>query len=184
VFGDLLSGEECDSLVELARAKLRRSPTIDNWSGGDEVTEGRTSEGMSFAPGENDVVKRIEGRIAELVNWPVDRGEGLQVLRYGPGAEYRPHHDYFDPTVPGAASLLKRGGARVATLVMYLKTSQKGGSTTFPDVGFQVAPIKGNAVFFSYDCPHPTTRTLHGGAPVIEGEKWIATKWLRETTFS
>ena len=24
------------------------------------------------------------------------------------------------------------------------------------------------------------TRTLHGGAPVIEGEKWVATKWLRQ----
>ena len=184
VFGSLLSDEECDSLVELARAKVTRSPTFDNWSGGNEVTEGRTSEGMCFTRGENDLVKRIETRIAELVRWPVERGEGMQVLRYGPGAEYRPHHDYFDPTVPGAASLLQRGGGRVATLVMYLKTSQKGGSTTFPDVGFEVAPIKGNAVFFSYDCPHPMTRTLHGGAPVIEGEKWIATKWLRESVFT
>jgi prolyl 4-hydroxylase len=38
-------------------------------------------------------------------------------------------------------------------------------------------------VFFSYDRPHPATRTLHGGAPVIEGEKWVATKWLRERRF-
>ncbi len=42
---------------------------------------------------------------------------------------------------------------------------------------------KGNAVFFSYDRPHAVTRTLHGGAPVIEGEKWVATKWLREGVF-
>jgi prolyl 4-hydroxylase len=27
------------------------------------------------------------------------------------------------------------------------------------------------------------TRTLHGGAPVLEGEKWVATKWLREGAF-
>lgn len=40
--------------------------------------------------------------------------------------------------------------------------------------------MKGNAVFFSYDRAHPMTRTLHAGAPVVEGEKWIATKWLRE----
>jgi prolyl 4-hydroxylase len=53
----------------------------------------------------------------------------------------------------------------------------------FPDVEFEVEPIKGNAVFFSYDRPHPSTRTLHGGAPVIEGEKWVATKWLRERRF-
>ena len=46
-----------------------------------------------------------------------------------------------------------------------------------------VTPVKGNAVFFSYDRPHPMTRSLHGGAPVIEGEKWVATKWLRERRF-
>ena len=58
-----------------------------------------------------------------------------------------------------------------------------GGSTIFPDVQLDVAPVKGNAVFFSYDRAHPVTRTLHGGAPVVEGEKWVATKWLREGRF-
>ena len=43
----------------------------------------------------------------------------------------------------------------------------------------EVGPIKGNAVFFSYDRPHAATRSLHGGAPVLAGEKWVATKWLR-----
>jgi prolyl 4-hydroxylase len=66
---------------------------------------------------------------------------------------------------------------------MYLNTPARGGGTVFPDVEFEVEPIKGNAVFFSYDRPHSSTRTLHGGAPVIEGEKWVATKWLRERRF-
>jgi len=184
VFGGLLSDAECDSLIELARVRLQRSETVDNSTGGNEVNESRTSQGMFFERGENEVAKRIEARIAELVNWPIDHGEGLQVLRYGPGAEYRPHHDYFDPAQPGSATILKRGGQRVGSLVMYLNTPTQGGGTTFPDVGLEVAPIKGNAVFFSYDRPHPMTRTLHGGAPVIAGEKWVATKWLREGVFS
>ena len=184
VFGGLLSHEECDALIEAARARLQRSETVDNRTGGNEVNESRTSRGMFFERGENDVVKRIEARIAELVNWPVDHGEGLQILHYGPGAEYRPHHDYFDPAQSGSATILKRGGQRVATLVMYLNAPAKGGATTFPDVGLEVAAVKGNAVFFSYDRPHPMTRTLHGGAPVIEGEKWVATKWLREGVFA
>ena len=78
---------------------------------------------------------------------------------------------------------MKRGGQRLASLVMYLNTPLRGGGTTFPDVGFEVMPARGNAVFFSYDRPHPDTRTLHGGAPVLEGEKWVATKWLREGRF-
>lgn len=183
VFGNLLSCEECDELIELARPKLRRSQTVDSWSGGEALSGARTSEGMFFENDADEVVRRIESRIAELVNWPVDRGESMQVLRYACGAQYRPHYDYFDPTVPGAAPMLDRGAQRVATLVMYLNTPAKGGSTSFPDVGFHVAPVRGNAVFFSYDRPHPITRTRHGGAPVIEGEKWIATKWLRARPF-
>ena len=65
----------------------------------------------------------------------------------------------------------------------YLNTPEAGGATVFPDVGLQVAPVRGNAVFFSYDRPDPATRTLHGGAPVSAGEKWVATKWLREGRF-
>lgn len=67
---------------------------------------------------------------------------------------------------------------------MYLNTPARGGGTTFPDVGLEVGAVRGNAVFFSYDRAHPVTKTLHGGAPVVEGEKWVATKWLREGVFT
>lgn len=183
VFGGLLSDEECDGLIALARPRLTRSETVDNSTGGSEVNAARTSDGMFFERGESPLIQRIEQRIAELLNWPLVNGEGLQILHYRPGAEYRPHHDYFDPAHPGSATILKRGGQRVGTLVMYLNTPRAGGATTFPDAGLEVAPIKGNAVFFSYDRPHAVTRTLHGGAPVVEGEKWVATKWLREGVF-
>ena len=183
VFGGLLSDAECDAVVELARPRLARSETVDIDTGGSEVNAARTSDGMFFARGEVGLIDRIERRIAGLLRWPVDHGEGLQVLRYRPGAEYRPHHDYFDPGKPGSVPVLQRGGQRLGTLVMYLRTPDGGGATTFPDVGLEVAPVKGQAVFFSYDRPHPSSRTLHGGAPVLAGEKWVATKWLRERHF-
>jgi prolyl 4-hydroxylase len=180
VFGNLLSHEECEEMVALARSRLARSSVVDIETGADQVHEARTSEGTSFARGVNELCRRIEARIAKLLDWPVENGEGLQILRYGPGAQYEPHYDYFDPARPGFQSILKRGGQRVASLVMYLNTPRSGGCTTFPDTKFEVGAVKGNAVFFSYDRPHPMTRTLHGGAPVAEGEKWVATKWLRE----
>jgi prolyl 4-hydroxylase len=66
---------------------------------------------------------------------------------------------------------------------MYLNTPTRGGATVFPDVKLDVMAQKGYAVFFSYDRPEPGTLTLHGGAPVLEGEKWVATKWLRQGEF-
>ncbi len=183
VMGGFLAHDECDELIELARARLIRSETVHLATGGSEVNAARTSDGMFFTRGENELCQRIEARIAALLQWPVENGEGLQVLRYRPGAQYKPHYDYFDPAQPGTPSILKRGGQRVATVLMYLNTPTRGGATTFPDVHFEASPLKGNAVFFSYDRPHPMTRTLHGGAPVIAGEKWVATKWLREGRF-
>jgi prolyl 4-hydroxylase len=183
VFGGLLTDAECEGLMASSRPRLERSKTVDNATGGDEVNASRTSDGMFFERGETELITRIEARIAALLNWPVSHGEGLQILRYRPGAEYRPHHDYFDPVHPGTAKILERGGQRVGTLVIYLNTPEGGGATTFPDVGLEVAPVRGNAVFFSYDRAHPNTRTLHGGAPVLAGEKWVATKWLRQGVF-
>ena len=184
VFGNLLSDEECDALIAAARVRLARSLTVETKTGGEALNVDRTSEGMFFERGENEVVARVEQRIAKLLNWPLEFGEGLQVLRYAPGAQYRPHYDYFDPAEPGTPTILRRGGQRVATLVMYLQEPTQGGATTFPDVGLEVAPKRGTAVFFSYDRPDPGTRTLHGGAPVLAGEKWVATKWLREREFT
>jgi prolyl 4-hydroxylase len=183
VFGGLLGDAECDEMIALARTRLARSETVQMDTGGSEVNEARTSQGMFFGRGEHALCARLEARIAVLLGWPVENGEGLQVLRYGPGAEYKPHYDYFDPAQAGTPSILKRGGQRVASLVCYLNTPARGGATTFPDVQLEVAAVKGNAVFFSYDRPHPATRTLHGGAPVVEGEKWVATKWVREGRF-
>ena len=183
VFGDLLSETECAELIDLARERLVRSETVEVETGSSTVNEARTSDGMFFDPGEFPVCARVEKRIASLLGWPLENGEGLQILRYGPGAEYKPHYDYFDPAEPGTPTILKRGGQRVASLVCYLNTPAAGGATVFPDAGLDVAPVRGNAVFFSYDRAHPSTRTLHGGAPVTAGEKWVATKWMREGRF-
>jgi prolyl 4-hydroxylase len=183
VLGGLLSPEECDALIDYARPKLARSRTVELATGGEELNDNRTSEGMYFHRGENPVVARIEARIARLVHWPVENGEGIQVLHYRPGTEYKPHFDYFDPAAPGTPTITRRGGQRVGTVVMYLGEPEAGGGTVFPDAKFEVLPRKGNAVFFSYASPDPATGTLHGGQPVLAGEKWIATKWLREREF-
>jgi prolyl 4-hydroxylase len=183
VFANLLSAGECAGLMEEASSRLTRSLTVDVKTGGEELNADRTSEGMFFDRNESALVQRVERRIARLLSWPAIKGEGLQVLRYTAGAQYRPHHDYFDPAEPGTEGILKRGGQRVATLIMYLNEPESGGATVFPKLGLRLPPRRGQAVFFSYASPSPDTLTLHGGEPVLSGEKWIATKWLREREF-
>ena len=92
------------------------------------------------------------------------------------------------PQKPGAYVVTVDGPGKKDTIavhafVMVPASEVKDGLLNGYRIGDYPAPLKGNAVFFSYDRPHPMTRTLHGGAPVVEGEKWVATKWLREGRF-
>lgn len=184
VFHNFLKEEECEWLINTASTRLTRSKTVDNTNGGEQTHSQRTSEGMFFQRGENDLIRRIEERIAKLVRWPVQHGEGLQVLKYGTQGRYDPHFDYFEPDAPANARILSRGGQRVATFLMYLQSPFSGGGTIFPDAGgLEVQARKGDAVFFVYPEPTPEGKTLHGGSPVLSGEKWVATKWLRQGVF-
>jgi len=183
VFGGVLSEDECDQLVAEARPRLSPSTVVEDSTGDAAMHAARVSEGMFFSLGETPLIREIEARLAELVNWPVDRAETLQVLHYHPGGKYEPPNDYFPYRREGTAKVTARGGQRVGTIILYLNTPESGGATEFPEVGLEVVAQKGNAVFFSYARPHASTKTLHGGRPVLCGEKWIATKWLRERPF-
>ena len=177
VLDGLLDEGECAALIDAARPRLDRALTVAE-DGKHQVDERRTSAGMFFKLGETPLVRTIEQRLARLLDLPVEHGEGLQVLHYLPGQEYEPHYDWFDPTQPGFATLTARGGQRVASVVMYLNTPEEGGGTAFPQVGLTVTARTGSAVYFAYETGD--TSSLHAGLPVIRGEKWIATKWLRE----
>ncbi len=185
VFENLLSDAECDRLIALSKPKLKPSTIVENQTGVEKVIGERTSEGMFFQRDENALVSALETRLAKLVNMPAENGEGIQILHYARGAEYRPHYDFFAPENPGSAVHMQQGGQRIATLVVYLNDVAAGGETIFPEINFSVAPRKGSAVFFAYcdDSGKVDRLTLHGGAPVTQGEKWIATKWMRQRRY-
>jgi prolyl 4-hydroxylase len=177
VLDGLLDAGECAALIEAARPRLDRALTVAE-DGKHQVDERRSSTGMFFILGETPLIRSIEQRLAQLLDLPVEHGEGLQVLHYQPGQEYEPHYDWFDPAQPGFAAVTARGGQRIASVVMYLNTPEAGGATGFPNVGLTVTALAGSAVYFAYE--GGDTSSLHAGLPVIRGEKWIATKWLRE----
>lgn len=182
---NVLDAQECDELVRLSAHKLVRSTIVDRESGSAGVIIGRTSEGTWFPLNADAFIARLDRRIAALMNRPIENGEGLQILHYRSGDEYTPHYDYFPPDDAGSASHLAQGGQRVATLIIYLNDVEDGGATVFPKLGLTVGPKKGAAVYFEY-CDsrgQVDPMTLHGGLPVLKGEKWIATKWMRQRRY-
>ena len=185
VLENVLTTAECDELIALSHPKLKRSTIVDHQTGAEEVMALRGSDGTYFLRGANAFVARIEQRVSKLLGVAAENGEGVQILRYGVGAEYQPHYDFFLPESPGSVKHMEKGGQRIATLIIYLNEVEGGGSTIFPELDFEVFPRKGSAVYFSYcDRQQRLDRmTLHGGAPVQRGEKWIATIWYRQRAY-
>jgi len=179
---NFLNEKECDHLIALGEPKLKRSTVVSETSVDGRLDEGRTSRGMFLnGRGMDKLVDRIERRIAKLTKTPVENGESIQILHYDIGAEYQPHFDTFDPDSVGGKDSLARGGQRVATVVMYLNSTEEGGETIFPNLNLAVKAKRGDAVLFYHlkEDGSVDPNAFHGGAPVKKGEKWIATKWIR-----
>lgn len=185
VLDDLLTSDECDELVRLSKVKLQRSTIVDPVTGNNKIIDDRSSYGTFFAPNENAFIAQLDRRIADVMHWPIENGEGLQILNYPVGGEYKTHFDYFPPDDPGSAAHIAKGGQRVSTLVIYLNDVVQGGETIFPAAHLSVVPKKGAAVYFEYcnSLGQVDAKTLHGGTPVVAGEKWIATKWMRQRPY-
>jgi prolyl 4-hydroxylase len=72
------------------------------------------------------------------------------------------------------------------TLIFYLSDVDEGGSTYFPQMKLAIHPKKRAALMFSYMGKDGVLdmRSEHAGMPVIKGDKWIVTKWIREKPIS
>ncbi|KAK9812281.1 hypothetical protein WJX73_009910 [Symbiochloris irregularis] len=198
VLHNFLSPSECDHLIKTAAPSMEKSTVVDNDTGKSVNSKVRTSSGTFLQRGADDIIKKIEARIAQHSKIPVENGEGLQVLHYQASEKYEPHWDYFHDTVN-----IQNGGQRVATMLMYLTDVEAGGETVFPNShekphkddssmqdcarqGVAVKPRRGDALLFYSLQPSGSLdpMSLHTGCPVVHGNKWSATKWMRVHTFA
>ncbi|WMV17477.1 hypothetical protein MTR67_010862, partial [Solanum verrucosum] len=198
IYRNFLTNEECDHFISLAKDSLEKSMVTDLETGESIESEYRTSTGAFLNKAQDEVVANVEARIAAWTFLPEENGEPMQILHYEHGQKYEPHFDYFMDKVNQEI-----GGHRVATVLMYLSDVDKGGETVFPRSeaadsqpkgddwsncakdGYAVKPKKGDALlFFSLHINATTDRlSLHGSCPVIEGEKWSATKWIHVRSY-
>jgi len=185
ILQDVLSAEECTELIALARPRLQPSTVVDPQTGEHTIADYRNSEGMFFGLAETPFIARLDARISELMNCPMQNGEGLQVLHYAPGGHSTPHFDFLIPSNAANSASIQRSGQRVSSLVVYLNDVEGGGETVFPEAGISVTPRRGNAVYFEYanSLQQVDHKSVHAGAPVLAGEKWALTKWMRSRRF-
>ncbi|KAM1047594.1 hypothetical protein ACFX13_027506 [Malus domestica] len=200
VYHNFLTKEECEYLIDLAKPTMHKSSVVDSETGKSRDSRVRTSSGTFLARGRDKIIRNIEKKIANFTFLPVEQGEGLQVLHYEVGQKYEPHFDYFQDDFN-----TKNGGQRIATVLMYLSDVEEGGETVFPAAkgnissvpwwyelsecgkkGLSVKPKMGDALLFWSMRPDASLdpSSLHGGCPVIKGNKWSSTKWIRVSEYS
>lgn len=194
-FPKFASAEQCNNIIKAARARLKPSTLALRKGETEESTKGvRTSSGTFISASEDSTgtLGLIEQKIARATMIPREHGEAFNVLRYEIGQKYASHYDAFNPAEYGPQK-----SQRVASFLLYLSDVEEGGETMFPyengsnmDIGYdyqeciglKVKPRQGDGLLFYSVFTNGTIdpTSLHGSCPVIRGEKWVATKWMRD----
>lgn len=184
VFEDFLRPAETEALIRAAESRLGRALVSDSGAGVESA--GRSGRNCWIPHDIDDTVQRLCDRVAQLVGLPLEHAESLQVLHYGETQKYAPHFDAWDAGTSRGQRCMARGGQRLITCLLYLNEVREGGGTSFPKLDLEVRAIPGRMVLFHNCLPGSTIRhpaSLHGGLPVIAGEKWACNFWFRELPY-
>lgn len=174
LYPSFFSSIECKYLAMVAAPWLEAGRVAEH--GGIQVELIRDADASAISHLTEDMItQRINARIAAATDTEIGWGEPLNVLRYQPGQQYRPHHDGRGPG----------GVTRTMTALIWLNEQFEGGETDFPVLGKRVRGGVGDMLVFRNVLPDGSQddRLLHAGLPVTDGVKWMASRWIRSEDF-
>ncbi|GAB5357410.1 hypothetical protein AAMO2058_000372300 [Amorphochlora amoebiformis] len=166
---NVLNEKQIAHIMEFGRQRVKRS-AVGN-SGDGFFTDTRTSRTAWVRREESKTMEEIFQRFAKVLNLSDDRlqhdknAESLQIVTYGPGQKYSPHHDFSDNGAPPQ---------RFLTLFIYLKPAESEGGTGFPLAfdrrGMKVLPKAGSGVLWYNMLPdgNADEMSLHEGMVRIQ----------------
>jgi len=173
LYPGLFSAAECKYLAVLGTPWLEKAGILDLQGAGRTDEAIRDAHSCSIPNlAEDLVVQAINRCIAKATGTKPGWGEPLNILKYAPGQQYKPHHDGT-----GADNV----SVRRLTALIWLNDQFEGGETDFPRIGVRVRGSVGDMLVFrnvrddgSFD-----ERMIHAGLPVTNGVKWMASRWIR-----
>ncbi|XP_060880426.1 uncharacterized protein LOC132952225 isoform X1 [Metopolophium dirhodum] len=150
-------------------------------AGNDSVVQEQTRSGQVYWINEVDAVEYFDAlntRIESFTGFSTKTAELYQIVNYGLGGHYLPHHD---PFIKGTENLVF--GNRLVTVLFYLTGVQNDGYTAFPMLNIVTPAERGSALVWNnlhMSNGELCYETLHGSCPLLKGNKWIMTRWLYE----
>jgi prolyl 4-hydroxylase len=169
----LFNGPECDYLRRIADPRFEAS-TVNDTQGRAVADPIRTSDGATLHwMIEDPVIHALNRRLAAATGTTWEQGEAIQILRYKPGQQYRPHFDFVRASE----------NQRVLTALVWLNDDYEGGETAFLKTALAVRGRKGDGLIFRNALADRSVDPLseHAGLPVTRGTKFLASRWIRES---
>ena len=179
----LFTPMECNYVINNSN-EFQPSLNYNRKEGKSEKTPIRTSSSFfdmnnKFQFVKQRVFETVRNKFWYLNNFSFQNLENIQIQRYEPGQEYKPHTDFFNK--PNDKVL---DNDRIATAILYLNDNFSGGETYFPNLKLKIQPEQGSLLYFEYKYLYNLNYlTIHQGLPVIEGSKYIMTFWFRHQPY-
>ena len=176
LYEGLFSAAECKYLAVLGTPWLERAAVLglDGQPRMDLVRDADSCSIPNLA--EDLVVQAVNRCIATATGTEPGWGEPLNILKYSPGQQYKPHHD-------GTGS--DNVSIRQLTALIWLNDQFEGGGTDFPKINVTVRGAPGDMLVFRNvrDNGEVDERMIHAGLPVTQGVKWMASRWIRAENY-
>ena len=168
-----LEPEKCQYIIDTYKDRVKRSTVVS--PKGDVEDSARTSHTF-FLPDDDKVIAELREKAATLAGVSADHVEGLQLVRYSKGEQYKFHYDYFDAI---------RDNQRVHTFLVYLNdlAMEDGGATIFKGYNVKVYPRQGRAIWFRNmtESGQLNEKSLHAGEEVqTDTIKYAVNIWVRQ----
>lgn len=176
LYPGLFSAAECRYLMILGTPWLEKA-SILSLEGEAQFDAHRDASSAHIPPVAEDlVVQAVNRTIAQATGTKPGWGEPLNILRYVPGQQYKPHHDGM-----GSDNV----SPRHLTALIWLNDQFEGGETDFPKINVRIRGSVGDMLVFRnvLDNGEFDERMIHAGLPVTEGVKWMASRWIRGQDF-
>ena len=177
---NFLSKKDCNFFIKAAHGKLQSA--LVGVEGKRHVI--RTGKSCFLKQNYDKKVTNIISKIASILECEnISLPKSLSIINYKSLQGYAYHTDAFDLDKTG--KVVDQKGKimiqRKYTAICYLNDVKKGGFTRFALLNIDIKPALGKLLIFKNVLNNSNLcdkRTLHGGLPVIEGEKWLLTTWF------
>ncbi|XP_060880427.1 prolyl 4-hydroxylase subunit alpha-2-like isoform X2 [Metopolophium dirhodum] len=180
IYHDVLYDDEILKIKMMSLANMNDAQ-VKTIAGNDSVVQEQTRSGQVYWINEVDAVEYFDAlntRIESFTGFSTKTAELYQIVNYGLGGHYLPHHD---PFIKGTENLVF--GNRLVTVLFYLTGVQNDGYTAFPMLNIVTPAERGSALVWNnlhMSNGELCYETLHGSCPLLKGNKWIMTRWLYE----